>query len=88
VVETQILDRNLRTVSTQGSFASKTPNFEEVKQVPHSEQATGRGESKAELSGAELRHLANEVRLAPAPKPSIHYSFFVLNNQNYIASQK
>ena len=41
--ETQILDRNLRKVSIQESFAPKTPNFEGVKQVPHSEQATGQG---------------------------------------------
>ena len=41
VVETQTLDTNLRKVSIQGSFAPKTPNFEEVKQVPHSVQATG-----------------------------------------------
>ena len=42
-VVTQILDINLRKLSIQGSFAPKTPNFEEVKQVPHSEQATGQG---------------------------------------------
>ena len=30
-------------ISIQGSFAPKTPNFEEVKQVPHSGQATGQG---------------------------------------------
>ena len=42
-VKTQILDRNLWKVSIQGSFAPKTPNLEGVKQVPHSEQATGHG---------------------------------------------
>jgi len=42
-IGTQILDRNLRKLSIQGSFASKTPNLEQVKQAPHSEQATGQG---------------------------------------------
>ena len=40
-VVTQILDINLRKLSIQGSFALKTPNVKEVKQAPHSEQATG-----------------------------------------------
>ena len=43
VGETQNLDRNSWKVSIQGLFAHKTPNFERVKQVPHSEWATGQG---------------------------------------------
>jgi len=42
-VETQILDRNLLKVSTQGSFSPKNLNLEGVKHAPHSEQATGQG---------------------------------------------
>ena len=33
-------------------------------------------ESHLRGGGAELRHLANDARLAPAPKPGFHYSFF------------
>jgi len=43
VGETQNSDINLWKVSIQGSFAPKTQNFEGVKQVLNSEQATGKG---------------------------------------------
>jgi len=84
-IRTEIYEK----VSIQGSFAPKTRNFEGVKQVPHSEQATG-----LQVTGytaeryclfhvvvqgpgsLRYRSLGFPTRFLPKPKNRVTRSFF------------